>query len=194
MRHGLTGKQGRFVAEYLIDLNATQAAVRAGYSPKVAYRQGFENLRKPQVEAALTEAMAARAQRVELSADAVLREIALVSRSNIQDYAIDDYGEVSLRPGAPPEAMRAVQSLRKKILHTEQGICYETEIKLHPKNAALRMAAEHLGLLHPPAAVLTDIRILVQYAPTPGEVSPPPPTQGMEIAPHIEYTPAPQEA
>src|SRR6516164_6163801 len=98
MRHGLTGKQGRFVAEYLIDLNATQAAVRAGYSPKVAYRQGFENLRKPQVEAALAAAMAARAQRVELSADAVLREIALLSQSDIQDYEIDEHGEGRLRP------------------------------------------------------------------------------------------------
>jgi phage terminase small subunit len=164
MRHGLTGKQGRFVAEYLIDLNATQAAVRAGYSPKVAYRQGFENLRKPQVEAALTEAMAARAQRVELSADAVLREIALVSQSNIQDYEIDDHGDVRLRPGALPEAMRAVQSLRKRIVHTEQGVLYETEIKLHPKTPNLRMAGEHLGLFRPTAPDVPDIHIHVETA------------------------------
>jgi phage terminase small subunit len=164
MRHGLTGKQGRFVAEYLIDLNATQAAVRAGYSPKVAYRQGFENLRKPQVEAALAAAMAARAQRVELSADAVLREIALLSQSDIQDYEIDEHGEGRLRPGAPPEAMRAIQTLRKKILHSEQGTFVETEIRLHPKTPNLRMAGEHLGLFRPTATDLPDIHIHVETA------------------------------
>ena len=46
----LTAKQKRFCDEYLIDLNATQAAIRAGYSEKTAYRTGADNLRKPQIE------------------------------------------------------------------------------------------------------------------------------------------------
>jgi len=50
---GLTPKQARFVAEYLIDLNATQAAIRAGYSPKTAFAIGSENLRKPLVAEAI---------------------------------------------------------------------------------------------------------------------------------------------
>jgi len=45
----LTAKQKVFVAEYLVDLNATQAAVRAGYSEKTAYSVGHENLKKPEV-------------------------------------------------------------------------------------------------------------------------------------------------
>ena len=162
--HGLTAKQTRFIAEYLIDLNATQAAVRAGYSPKTAYRLGFEALRKPQVAAALTEAMAARAQRVHLTQDTVLREIALLSQSDIQNYVIDTQGEVHLRPGAPPDAMRAVQSLRKKILHSEQGTFIETEIKLHPKTPNLRMAGEHLGLFRTTATELPDIHIHIETA------------------------------
>jgi phage terminase small subunit len=159
MRHGLTGKQGRFVAEYLIDLNATQAAVRAGYSPKVAYRQGFENLRKPQVEAALAAAMAARAQRVELTADAVLRELKVLAHSDVRDYVIDDHGDVHTREGAPAEAMRAIASLKKKISHTDTGVSYETTITLWNKPASVRMAGEHLGLFKGTEQALPDIHL-----------------------------------
>ncbi len=52
----LTPKQARFVEEYLIDLNATQAAIRAGYSAKTARAMGCENLTKPDIQAAVTEA------------------------------------------------------------------------------------------------------------------------------------------
>lgn len=53
---GLTDKQQRFVDEYLIDLNATQAAIRAGYSEKTAYSVGHENLKKPEIQKAIQEA------------------------------------------------------------------------------------------------------------------------------------------
>lgn len=55
MSQGLTPKQARFVAEYLVDLNATQAAIRAGYSLKTAYSIGNENLKKPEIAAAIAE-------------------------------------------------------------------------------------------------------------------------------------------
>jgi phage terminase small subunit len=162
--HPLTAKQQLFVQEYLVDLNAAQAAIRAGYSTKSVREIGSRLLTKVNIQAALTEAMAARVHRVHLTQDAVLREIALLSQSDIQNYVIDEYGEVRLRPGAPPEAMRAVQSLRKKILHSEQGTFIETEIKLHPKTPNLRMAGEHLGLFRPTATDLPDIHIHVEAA------------------------------
>jgi hypothetical protein len=87
-----------------------------------------------------------------------------LSQSNIAHYAIDNQGDVHLRPGAPPEAMRAVQSLRKKILHSEQGTFIETEIKLHPKTPNLRMAGEHLNLFRPTTTELPDIHIHVEAA------------------------------
>ena len=71
----LTGKQKQFVLEYLIDLNATEAAIRAGYSRKSAYSIGFENLRKPEVEAAIQQATKERGERTEINADYVLRTI-----------------------------------------------------------------------------------------------------------------------
>lgn len=80
----LTPKQERFVAEYLIDLNATQAAIRSGYSAKTASEAGYENLRKPQIAQAVQEAMQKRAERVERSADDVLRDIQAVKRDAVQ--------------------------------------------------------------------------------------------------------------
>ena len=71
----LTAKQARFVAEYLVDLNATQAAIRAGYSEKTASETGYENLRKPQIAAAITAAQAIRAERTEITQDYVLTSI-----------------------------------------------------------------------------------------------------------------------
>ena len=68
----LTPKQARFVQEYLIDLNATQAAVRAGYSERTANRTGSENLSKPDIQAALQTAMQARQARTEVTQDYVI--------------------------------------------------------------------------------------------------------------------------
>ncbi len=69
----MTPKQKRFVEEYLIDLNATQAAIRAGYSKKTAESIGHENLRKPKIAAAVAERQAARAERVQMDQDWILR-------------------------------------------------------------------------------------------------------------------------
>ncbi len=71
----LTQKQLRFVAEYLVDLNATQAAIRAGYSSKRADAMGYENLRKPEIAAAIQAGMTERARRTEITQDYVLSTI-----------------------------------------------------------------------------------------------------------------------
>jgi phage terminase small subunit len=69
----LTPKQAAFVQHYLTDLNATQAAIRAGYSAKTAQQMGAENLSKPVIAAAISGAMKARAERIELTQDDVVR-------------------------------------------------------------------------------------------------------------------------
>lgn len=68
----LTPKQQRFVEEYLIDLNATQAAIRAGYSARTAKSIGQENLTKPVIAAAIAAAKEARSERVQVDQDYVL--------------------------------------------------------------------------------------------------------------------------
>jgi phage terminase small subunit len=71
----LTPKQARFVAEYLVDLNATQAAIRAGYSAKTAGSYGNENLKKPEIQNAIQEALSKQQERTEITADMVLQEL-----------------------------------------------------------------------------------------------------------------------
>ncbi len=75
-REWMTPKQQRFVEEYLIDLNATQAAIRAGYSKKTARAVGSENLTKPDIRAAVAEAQQARSERTKIDADWVLKRLA----------------------------------------------------------------------------------------------------------------------
>ena len=71
----LTDKQRRFIDEYLVDLNATQAAIRSGYSAKTAYRIGSELLQKTSVREAITNAMKERQVRTELTADEVIADL-----------------------------------------------------------------------------------------------------------------------
>ena len=72
----MTARQQRFVAEYLIDLNATQAAIRAGYSRKRADQQAYENLRKPDIAAAIADRQAQQLKRIDVTAERVLRQMA----------------------------------------------------------------------------------------------------------------------
>ena len=69
----LTPKQQRFVDEYLIDLNATQSAIRAGYSPKTAEQQGFQLLKKTSVSEAIEQAQQERQKRTLVTQDDVIR-------------------------------------------------------------------------------------------------------------------------
>ena len=80
----LTDKQRTFVAEYLVDLNATQAAIRAGYSAKTASSIGEENLRKPEIAEAIAAKQAERATRTEINQDYVLNNLVEVTERCMQ--------------------------------------------------------------------------------------------------------------
>jgi phage terminase small subunit len=82
----LTPKQARFVQEYLIDLNAAQAAIRAGYSAKTARVIGHENLTKPDIAAAIEKARTKRAERLDLTGDMVIDELRKIGFANMADY------------------------------------------------------------------------------------------------------------
>ncbi len=91
----LTAKQARFVEEYLVDLNATQAAIRAGYSAKTAGQIGDEILKKPQTQAALTERIQARSARTEITQDLVLTDIEKIKRDAMRDK-VDQWGNSTM--------------------------------------------------------------------------------------------------
>ena len=82
---GLTEKQQRFVEEYLIDFNATQAAIRAGYSARTASAVGHENLRKPDIVKALNEAKQKRCMRTQIDADYVLQRLVEIDQMDVAD-------------------------------------------------------------------------------------------------------------
>ena len=82
----LTGKQQNFVNEYLIDLNATAAAKRAGYSGKSAHDIGWENLRKPEVAAEIAKRRQRMIEKLEITQEMVVQELAKLAFSNIGDY------------------------------------------------------------------------------------------------------------
>jgi phage terminase small subunit len=86
----LTPKQQRFVDEYLIDLNATKAAIRAGYSAKTAHSQGERLLRHVEVSAAISAAKKARAERAEVDADYVLKRMIEIDQMDVLDIMDDD--------------------------------------------------------------------------------------------------------
>lgn len=87
----LTPKQQRFIEEYPVDLNATQAAIRSGYSRKTAFVIGYENLRKPHIKAAIEKKLTALSRKAGITAERVLNELAIIAFSNIFDL-IDDGG------------------------------------------------------------------------------------------------------
>jgi phage terminase small subunit len=81
----LKGKQQLFVDEYLKDLNATQAAIRAGYSENSAAEAGYENLIKPHIAKAIIEAKQARSERTQIDADWLLKRLAEEATADIAD-------------------------------------------------------------------------------------------------------------
>lgn len=85
MAKELTAKQQSFVEEYLIDLNATQAAIRAGYSAKTANEIGAENLAKPSIRAAVDAALLERTQKTKIDANWVLERLAAEAEADIAD-------------------------------------------------------------------------------------------------------------
>ena len=86
----LTAKQERFVQEYLVDLNATQAAIRAGYSVRTARAIGQENLTKPDIQAAIQAALRDRQTRTEITQDTVVEELAKIGLAEAHDYSDAD--------------------------------------------------------------------------------------------------------
>ncbi len=86
----LTPRQARFVDEYLVDLNAKEAAIRAGYSKKTAKQLGHKTLPAPAVQEAVTAAMGARSKRTEITADMVLRRLIENVERSMQIEAVRD--------------------------------------------------------------------------------------------------------
>lgn len=137
----LTKKQQRFVEEYLIDLNATQAAIRAGYKAS-EYTDTNANklLENTRVRAEVDKEMARRSRRTGVSADRVLLELAKIGFANITDVV--DPNTAKIKADAKEEDLACIQSI--KVKPTEWGS--EREVKLYDKKSALVDIGKHIGM------------------------------------------------
>ena len=134
-----TEKQRRFVSEYVIDLNATQAAVRAGYSERTAPQIGSENLRKPHIAAAIEEELAARAARTQVTSDEVVRELRRIGMARL-DHAVSwDNERLVLVPSE-----QLSQDTAAAVASVDRGK-YGPRIRMHDKVKALQLLGEHTG-------------------------------------------------
>lgn len=141
----LTTKQERFVEEYMFDLNATQAAIRAGYSTQSASQQGSYLLSLPKVRARIDELRAERSRRTGINADRVLQELARLGFVNAID--VINMNDATVAGNAVRDDTAAISSVKVKVIPSEDGDIVEREIKLHDKTKNLELLAKHLGLL-----------------------------------------------
>ena len=107
-------------------------------------------LRNVKVAKAIREAQLGRSERVGIEQDRVLAELEEMAFSDISDYVVSDSGDVTLSPTAPPRAMRAVQSIKRRITEVGEGKdlvrTIDVEIKLWDKTSMLKLAARHVGI------------------------------------------------
>lgn len=148
----LTPKQARFVEEYMVDLNATQAAIRASYSAKNADKIGPELLGKTRVAQAVAEAIRARSERTEITQDMVLQELALIGFADMGDYVtISDNGNILLDlTGLPEGATKVIHEVTQDEYKEGRGDeardVKKTKLKLYDKRSALVDIGKHLGM------------------------------------------------
>jgi phage terminase small subunit len=146
----LTPKQQLFVNEYLVDLNATQAAIRAGYSEKTAQQIGAENLLKPVIAAAIQSAMDKRSNKLEITADRVLEEIAKLAFFDPRKFFNADGSPIPIQDLDDDTAM-ALSGI--DVLEEFEGsgkdrvfVGYTKKFKLSDKKASLELLGRHLKL------------------------------------------------
>ncbi|ENU16972.1 terminase small subunit [Acinetobacter lwoffii] len=139
----LTPKQQRFVEEYLIDLNATQAAIRAGYSEKTAKEIGSENLTKPNIAKAIEEAQNKRTEQTQIDAAYVLRRLVEIDQMDVLDI-MDD--QMKIRPvNEWPKVWRQyVVNLENLELSDGEG-CFK-KIKWPDKVKNLELLGRHVSV------------------------------------------------
>lgn len=146
----LTPKQKRFVAEYLVDLNATAAARRAGYSAKTADRIGPELLGKTCVSEAIQQAIREREKRTEITQDMVLRETAKLAFFDIRKM-FDKDGKPLDIPKLDADTAAALVGLDVQDVADNDGdyVGFVKKYKMADKLKALELLGKHLGTWEP---------------------------------------------
>ena len=140
----LTPKQKRFIDEYLVDLNASQAAIRAGFSPRTSRFIGYRLLTMPQIKEAIGEAQGNLSRRTAVTQERVIAELAAIAFSNIGDVISWGPDGVSVKRAdeLSPEILSAIADISKSGVR-EGGM---VRVRLYDKLKALELLGKHLGL------------------------------------------------
>ena len=154
--HPLTKCEQLFIAEYLVDLNAAQAAIRAGYKPQNAAAQASRLSTKANVQAALEAAYKAREARTQVTADSTVRELGRLVHADIRKF-YDEHGQLKPIHELPDDLAACIASIevvRRKTLGAGASAGSETgqtieaiyKVKLWNKPQALDLLGRHQGL------------------------------------------------
>lgn len=148
----LNERQALFAQEYIVDLNATQAAIRAGYSESTAGSQGHDLLKIPEIQAAIQKAMDLRAERVGITADRVLVELARMGFADIRHIftASGQLRDIASLPDEVAAAVSQVEVVTKPSADVDKEgnreIEYVHKIKLADKRSSLELLGKHMKL------------------------------------------------
>lgn len=160
----LTAKQQKFVDEYLIDLNATQAAIRAGYK-KTEYTDTNANklLENTRIREAVDKSMAERSRRTGINQDRVIQELARIAFVNPQNVINSE--DASIRTDTTEDDLACVQSVKVKTMDGEKGSSVEREVRLNDKMRALELLGKHLGMFKDKVELDADmdLNITIDY-------------------------------
>jgi len=159
----LTPKQAKFIDEYLIDLNATQAAIRAGYSKRTAQRIGSENLSKPVIIAELQRKREQLAKERDITPQKVLAEYCKLAFLDPRAF-YDKKGNLLSIHELPADVAAALTGMDISSLASKDGE-FETvrKIKFSDKRAALDSIAKHLGMFVDKTEVEGELTLKVVY-------------------------------
>lgn len=147
---GLSAKQQRFVEEYLVDLNATQAAIRAGYSVKNAKQIGHQSLHRPEVAAAILRRREKVSKKLDVTVERVLLELARIGFSDVRN-AIAKNGALLPIDEMPEDMSRVIAAIETEELFDGSGenrvrVGQTRKVKLWDKGQALVQLGKHLGM------------------------------------------------
>ena len=153
----MTDKQKMFCKEYLIDLCATQAAIRAGYSPKTANEQSSRLLTNVSVRACIDAELAERSKRVGINADRVMRELARIAFVKPDDVV--DLDNATVKDNAQDDDLAAIASVKVKTVSYDDTDSVEREIKFADKIKALELLGRHLGVFNDKIKVDSNLNL-----------------------------------